>query len=63
MRQPQIARPVAILLCFVRWLFSPWVQVRASGLVVNSMGWIVELGYELLRHTLQARPPVWLSFA
>lgn len=29
-------------------------QVRASGLVVNSMGWIVELGYELLKHTVQA---------
>ena len=22
---------------------------------VNSMGWIVELGYELLKHTVQAR--------
>jgi polyribonucleotide 5'-hydroxyl-kinase len=30
------------------------VQVRASGLVVNSMGWVSELGYELLRHTLGA---------
>lgn len=29
-------------------------QVRASGLVVNSMGWIVELGYELLKQTVQA---------
>lgn len=28
-------------------------QVRASGLVVNSMGWIVELGYELIKHTVQ----------
>lgn len=29
-------------------------QVRASGLVVNSMGWVSELGYELLLHTLSA---------
>jgi len=30
------------------------MQVRASGMIVNSMGWIVELGYELLKHTMQA---------
>ncbi|KAI3429530.1 hypothetical protein D9Q98_005618 [Chlorella vulgaris] len=29
-------------------------QVRASGLFVNSMGWITDLGYELLKHTVQS---------
>ncbi|GAB4822312.1 hypothetical protein N2152v2_009358 [Parachlorella kessleri] len=28
---------------------------RAAGLVINSMGWVEDLGYELLRHTIQAR--------
>lgn len=30
-------------------------QVRASGMVVNSMGWIQDLGYELLKHTVEVR--------
>ncbi|PSC75129.1 CLP1-like protein [Micractinium conductrix] len=28
-------------------------QVRASGMVLNSMGWVVELGYELLKHAVE----------
>lgn len=28
-------------------------QVKASGMILNSMGWIVELGYELLKHTIE----------
>ena len=44
--------PHAPRMCTVHSLPSS-PQVRASGLVVNSMGWIVELGYELLKHTVQ----------
>lgn len=31
-----------------------WLQVAASGLIVNSMGWIEDLGYQLLLHTIRA---------
>lgn len=33
----------------------PPPQVRASGMVVNSMGWVLELGYEILKHTIEVR--------
>ena len=29
-------------------------QVRAAGMVINSMGWIEDLGYELLMHSAAA---------
>lgn len=29
------------------------VQVRAAGMIINSMGWIDGLGYELILHSLQ----------
>ena len=29
-------------------------QVAASGLIVNSMGWVEDLGYQLLQHTIRA---------
>lgn len=37
-------------------LLPPPLQARAAGLVVNSMGWVEDLGYELLRHTITVRP-------
>ena len=30
------------------------MQVAASGMVINSMGWIEDLGFELLVHSIQA---------
>ena len=29
-------------------------KVAASGMVINSMGWIEDLGFELLLHAIQA---------
>lgn len=29
-------------------------QVRADGMVVNTMGWVDNLGYDLLLHSIQA---------
>ena len=30
------------------------LQAAASGLIINSMGWVQDLGYDLLLHTLHA---------
>ena len=29
------------------------MQAAASGLIINSMGWVVDLGYDLLLHTIR----------
>lgn len=30
------------------------LQVRADGMVINTMGWVEGLGYELLLHSIKA---------
>lgn len=34
--------------------YLPWgLQVRADGMVINTMGWIDNLGYDLLLHSIK----------